>query len=358
MVSSLVALKQIDASVERAANRLGAMPSAAGVSFCVWAPHASYVQVVFDDGLEDIDLQRSHDGCFEGLAPSMSVGALYRYRVDGHGPYPDPCSRFQPQGPHGPSLVVDPKAYRWRDAQWRGIELHGQVIYELHVGAFTPEGTFDAAIEKLDHLVDVGVTVIELMPLAECPGRWNWGYDGVDLFAPYHVYGDYEACKRFIDAAHAKGLAVILDVVYNHLGPDGNYLRCFSPHYFSERYRTEWGEPLNFDGESSQGVRHFIVGNACYWIREFHFDGFRLDATQSIFDASGRHVLAELVDCVRTAAGDRKIIVIAENEPQRAEHLRPEAQGGFGIDAMWNDDFHHAARVARTGSRDGYLHDY
>ena len=326
--------------------------------FRVWALHASEVQVIFEGTESALALGATEGGYFEGISADAKVGALYRYRIDGTGPYPDPCSRYQPQGPHGPSQVVDPDAYRWCDAHWRGVGLQGQVLYELHVGTFTPQGTFDAAIDKLDYLVQLGVTVVELMPLAECPGRWNWGYDGVALFAPYHVYGDHDACKRFIDAAHARGLGVILDVVYNHLGPDGNYLRCFSPCYFSEKYQTEWGEPLNFDGLNSHGVRDFIIGNACYWIREFHFDGFRLDATQSIFDASRSHIVAELIEQARAAADPRKIIVIAENEPQRAEHLRAPEDGGLGLDGMWNDDYHHTARVALTGSRDGYYHDY
>ncbi len=195
------------------------------------------------------------------------------------------------------------------------------------------------------------------MPVAECPGRWNWGYDGVQLYAPYHGYGDHEALKRFVDRAHALGLAVILDVVYNHLGPDGNYLGHFSPYYFSKRHRTEWGEPFNLDGEHNAGAREFLIGNACYWIREFHLDGFRLDATQSIFDASKTHLLAELTERPRRSA-PRRIIFIAENEPQCSEHLLPVDAGGFGMDAMWNDDFHHSARVALTGSRGGYFHDY
>jgi maltooligosyltrehalose trehalohydrolase len=344
--------------VSSSALELGAVPVANGVRFTVWAPQASEVELLMEGVAQPFALERTRGGYFAGIVEQASAGTRYRYRVDGAGPYPDPCSRFQPEGVHGPSLVVDPAAYHWRDGEWHGIDLQGQVIYELHVGTFTAAGTFDAAIEKLDHLVSLGITVIELMPLAECPGAWNWGYDGVGLFAPYHVYGNYEGCKRFVDAAHARGLAVILDVVYNHLGPDGNYLSCFSQSYFSRKYRTEWGEPLNYDGEHSHGVRDFIIGNACYWVREFHMDGFRLDATQSMFDDSQPHIIAELIGRARDVAGERKIIVIAENEPQRAEHLRPAAQGGLGLDAMWNDDYHHSARVALTGSRDGYYHDY
>ncbi|MET0535255.1 MAG: malto-oligosyltrehalose trehalohydrolase [Steroidobacter sp.] len=325
-------------------------------NFRVWAPEARSVEVVFEDGGVPLAREREDGGYFSGATAGSA--RLYKYRIDGAGPWPDPCSRFQPTGVHGPSQIVAPDAFQWSDAQWRGIDIEAQVIYELHIGTFTPEGTFDAAARKLEHLRDLGVTVLEIMPVVECPGRWNWGYDGVQLFAPYHVYGDHEAFKRLVDRAHALGLAVILDVVYNHLGPDGNYLKCFSPHYFSRRHQTEWGEPLNLDEQHSRGARDFIIGNACYWIREFHVDGFRLDATQSIFDASATHLLAELTQRARAAAHPRRIIIVAENEPQCSEHLLPIQAGGFGIDAMWNDDFHHAARVALTGSRDGYFHDY
>lgn len=325
--------------------------------FRVWAPQAQAMEVVFEDSREPpLALAREPGGYFGG-ASSARV-SLYKFRVDDTGPWPDPCSRFQPQGVHGPSMIVDPPAFKWSDAQWHGVRLHGQVIYELHIGTFTPEGTFDAAVDKLRYLQKLGVTMLEVMPVAECPGRWNWGYDGVQLFAPYHVYGDHEAFKRFVDRAHALGLAVILDVVYNHLGPDGNYLRCFSPHYFSTRHKTEWGEALNLDGEHAQGARDFILGNARYWLSEFHLDGLRLDATQSIFDDSRPHILEEIGRTARAAAQPRSIVVISENEPQHAEQLLPPEQGGFGLDAMWNDDFHHAARVALTGTRDGYFGDY
>jgi maltooligosyltrehalose trehalohydrolase len=336
---------------------LGAVSSSGDARFRVWAPTAHRVEVVFEgDAAAALPLQRADDGYFSGSA--RSCPSLYKYRVDGDGPCPDPCSRFQPSGVHGPSLIVDPTAFEWHDAQWHGAKMHGQVLYELHVGTFTPAGTFDAAADKLVYLRDLGITMIELMPIAECPGRWNWGYDGVQLYAPYHVYGDHDALKRFVDRAHALGLAVILDVVYNHLGPDGNYLKRFSPHYFSTRYKTEWGEALNFDAEHALGARDFVLHNVRYWIREFHLDGFRLDATQSIFDDSRPHVLAELTRAARAAAAPRDIVLIAENEPQCAEHLLPADRGGFDLDAMWNDDFHHAARVALTGRRDGYFSDY
>jgi len=301
---------------------LGAIRVRGEALFRVWAPQARAVEVVFEDASQPpLALKRDADGYFNG-ATSARV-SLYKYRVDGTGPWPDPCSRFQPQGVHGPSLIVDPAAFKWSDAEWRGVQLPGQIIYELHIGTFTPEGTFDAAIGKLRYLRELGVTMIEVMPVAECPGRWNWGYDGVQLFAPYHVYGDPDALKRFVDRAHAIGLAVILDVVYNHLGPDGNYLKCFSPHYFSTRHHTEWGEALNLDGDHARGTRDFILGNARYWLSEFHLDGLRLDATQSIFDDSRPNILEELARTAREAAQPRSIVVISENEPQHAQQLLP-----------------------------------
>jgi maltooligosyltrehalose trehalohydrolase len=336
---------------------LGALSTDGTARFRVWAPEASRVDVVFADGdCKPFALSREEGGYFSG-ATSTSA-RLYKYSVDAASPRPDPCSRYQPQGVHGPSMLVDPDAFAWTDATWRGIGIERQVIYELHIGTFTAEGTFDAAATKLAYLRDLGITVLEVMPIAECPGRWNWGYDGVQIYAPYHMYGDHEAFKRFVDRAHALGLAVILDVVYNHLGPDGNYLPCFSPHYFSRRHRTDWGEPFNLDGEHNTGPREFLIGNACYWVREFHLDGFRLDATQSIFDSSETHLLAALTERARAVARPRRIIFIAENEPQCSEHLLPVTAGGLGMDAMWNDDFHHSARVALTGSRDGYFNDY
>jgi maltooligosyltrehalose trehalohydrolase len=336
---------------------LGAVSSRGETFFRVWAPEAQRVEVVFESGARALPLERGKAGYFGG-STATARGELYKYRIDGRGPFPDPCSRFQPQGVHGPSLIVEPDEFRWTDAGWRGAGIRGQVIYELHIGTFTPQGTFDAATGKFGYLRDLGVTAIEVMPVAECPGRWNWGYDGVQLYAPYHVYGDPDAFRRFVDRAHAHGLAVILDVVYNHLGPDGNYLASFSPHYFSRRYRTEWGEALNFDGEHCEGTRRFVLENVRYWLREFHVDGFRLDATQSIFDSSPRHILAELVQVARAAARPKDIVVVAENEAQCGEHLLPPQRGGFGLDAMWNDDYHHAAKVALTGNRHAYFNDY
>ena len=338
---------------------LGAQVTTAGVRFRVWAPSANSVTLVLQDHHSpEPALEPEGDGYFSITVPGLGARTLYRYRLDERGPFPDPCSRFQPSGPHGPSMVVDPNAYTWRDTGWPGIDMQGQVIYEMHIGAFTREGTFDAAGRHLDELSELGVTVLEIMPVADFPGRWNWGYDGVNLYAPYHGYGDPEALKRFVDAAHRHGLAVILDVVYNHLGPDGNYLGCYSEDYFSDRYSNDWGQALNFDGRNAHIVREYFIGNACYWIREFHLDGLRLDATQSMHDASHPHVIPELSQRVRAAAHPRKIILVGENEPQRSELLQPPAAGGYGLDALWNDDFHHSARVALTGRHEGYFHDY
>jgi maltooligosyltrehalose trehalohydrolase len=326
--------------------------------FRVWAPEATRVRAeITGDRAHSLELTPSSDGYWVAASQTLRPGTRYKYCVDANDPWPDPCSRFQPDGPHGPSQLIDVAAFQWSDSDWRGAKLPGQVIYELHVGAFTDAGTFDAAIDRLEYLSSLGVTMLELLPVVTCGGRFNWGYDGVALFAPSANYGDHFALKRFVDRAHAMGIAVILDVVYNHLGPDGNYLKCYSPHYFSTAHRTEWGETLNFDARHCNGARDFIIANAKYWLHEFHIDGFRLDATQSIFDASSPHILAQLIGECRSHV-NRDIVFIAENEPQRGEHLLPPEQGGFGLDGMWNDDYHHSLRVALTGSRDGYFLDY
>lgn len=245
---------------------LGATLTATGVDFRVWAPHARRVELIFEEThASTSELHRAEGGYFITSVAGLRAGSIYKYRIDGAGSYPDPCSKYQPSGPHGPSAVVDTAGYRWHDSDWRGIDIAGQVIYELHIGAFTREGTFDAAISRLGHLQSLGITAIELMPIVECEGRWNWGYDGVLLFAPCHMYGDYDALKRFVDNAHQTGIAVILDVVYNHLGPSGNYLGEFSPDYFTDRYPNEWGKCFNVDGENSAPVREFILANAAYW---------------------------------------------------------------------------------------------
>lgn len=332
---------------------LGARLMNGACRFRVWAPVASKVFVRLG-AYGDFPLA-AHDGYFEGLVPGVTAGTRYWFVVDGTA-LPDPCSRYQPDGPHGASMVIDP-AFDWTDQTWPGVEMSGQVLYELHVGAFTPEGTLDAAAERLSYLKETGVTLIELMPLNTTASRWNWGYDGVFLFAPAPAYGDYAALQRFVDRAHRIGLGVILDVVYNHLGPEGNYLPRFSPDYFTSRYATDWGEPLNLEGPAAAPVRDFFYENACEWIGSFHLDGLRLDATQSIFDANDVF-LAELVARARARVFPRKVVFIAENEPQAATRLEPPERRGWGLDAMWNDDFHHAARVAATGRRGAYYRDY
>lgn len=336
---------------------LGASVEQSGVRFRVWAPKARDVDVVLLDG-RVFPLTKVDKGYFAGWVGDARAGMTYRYRVDGGVALPDPCSRFQPEGPHGPSLIVDSFEYKWTDQDWEGVSMQGQVLYEMHIGTFTKEGTFDAAIQKLDDLKRLGVTLLEIMPVAEFPGRWNWGYDGVDMFAPAHVYGNHHAFKRFVDAAHRRGLGVILDVVYNHFGPDGNYLSSFSDEYVTDRHPNEWGQAINFDGPGSPEVRKFFIDNACYWIQEFHLDGLRLDATQAIYDFSPTHILGEISQRVRQVAQPRTVVLIAECESQEIHAIRPVEQGGWGLDAVWSDDFHHACRVAATGRREAYYTDY
>ncbi|MGE5503787.1 MAG: alpha-amylase family glycosyl hydrolase, partial [Actinomycetota bacterium] len=331
---------------------VGAEPVAGGVDFRVWAPLAKAVAVAVDGG-SDTELPAEGGGWFGGVVADMAAGQRYRFRLDDRGPFPDPASRFQPEGPHGPSQVVDPGAYTWHDGDWGGAGIDGQVLYELHVGTFTPEGTFAAAAAQMPRLAELGIGVVELMPVAEFPGRFGWGYDGVDLFAPSHLYGSPDELRALVDAAHGVGIGVILDVVYNHLGPDGNYLRCFATDYFTDRYETEWGEAVDFDGPRSGPVRAFFVANARYWTQEFHFDGLRLDATQCIYDASPVHVISEIALAVRDAGGGRATLVVGENEPQHAELVRD-----LGLDALWNDDFHHSATVAATGRNEAYYGDH
>lgn len=330
-----------------------------GVQFRVWAPKRKRVDVVIENGNGmTVPLDPERNGYFSGTVPDIGAGTLYKYRLDGDKKCPDPCSRFQPEGPHGPSMVVDPLACRWNDSEWRGVGIQGQVIYELHVGTFTRGGTFDAAARELEELKRLGITLIEVMPVHEFPGRWNWGYDSVGLYAPAHVYGDADALRRFVDAAHAQGVGVILDVVYNHLGPDGNYLKEYSDNYFTDKYKTDWGEPPNFDGPGSKEVREFFVRNACYWVAEFHMDGLRLDATQNIYDSSPFHVLAEMSERMREVAKPKKIVLVGENEPQDVILIGPIEKGRYGLDALWNDDFHHSAMVALTGRSEAYYSDY
>ena len=333
---------------------IGAGPHGNGTRFRVWAPIAKRVAVMLGGRNVSLPLESEGNGYFSATMNDVRPGDRYRFSLDGGEAFPDPASRYQPEGPHGPSEVVDPSSFHWSeaDARWPGISLGGQVLYELHVGTFTLEGTFLSAISQFARLRDLGITAIECMPLAEFAGKVGWGYDGVSLFAPFHHYGTSQDLRHMIDAAHQHGLGIILDVVYNHLGPDGNYLGKYSRDYFS-RETTDWGNGINFDGENSLPVRQFFLANAAHWISEYHFDGLRLDATQSIHDngSHGAHILAEIGRVVRASAGERKTIVVAENEPQDSCLVCSLEQNGYGLDGVWNDDFHHSAVVALTGRR-------
>jgi maltooligosyltrehalose trehalohydrolase len=336
----------------RRKRAVGAELTPAGTDFRVWAPDHRAVSVVIGDS--DHPLEREPDGHFRGLVATAGAGTRYRFRLDDdQSTYPDPASRFQPDGPHGDSAVVDPESYEWRDGAWRGVDPRGLVIYEMHIGTFTHEGTWRSAIEHLETLREIGINLLEVMPVHEFPGRFGWGYDGVDLWAPAHIYGTPDDFRAFVDAAHAHGLGVILDVVYNHLGPDGCYQRQFTAAYFTKKYENDWGDSINFDGDGSDGVREFFAENAAYWIDEFHLDGLRLDATQSIDDSSEEHVLTLIARRAREAANGKPIFIVAENEPQDVKLI-----DRYGLDALWNDDWHHAAMVAATGFREAYYTDY
>jgi maltooligosyltrehalose trehalohydrolase len=321
----------------------------------VWAQHARRVECV--TSAATVVLASEGGGYFSGR---VAAGAGDRYQLkldDDERLYPDPASRYQPDGPHGASTIVDPSAFRWTDRGWKGVSREGQVVYEMHIGTFTRAGTWAAAAIELPELARIGITLIEVMPVAEFEGRFGWGYDGVDLYAPSHLYGTPDDFRRFVDTAHGAGLGVILDVVYNHLGPAGNYLRTFAPAVFTDRHENEWGESINFDGPDAAPVREFFIANAGYWIDEFHLDGLRLDATQSIHDRSDENILAALGVRARRAAGERSIVIVAENEPQNTRLVRPLVDGGYGLDALWNDDFHHSAMVALTGRAEAYYSD-
>jgi maltooligosyltrehalose trehalohydrolase len=326
-----------------------------GASVRVWAPACRRVDFAIDGGPVH-PLEPETGGFFRAIVPGGVPGTRYWFRLDGERLRPDPVSRFQPDGPHGPSVIIDPSSFRWTDGGWGGLDPRGQVLYELHVGTFTPAGTWTAAAAELEALADLGVTVIEMMPVADFGGRFGWGYDGVNLYAPTRLYGTPDDLRAFVDRAHAIGLGVIVDVVYNHLGPDGNYLAEFSADYFTDRYKNDWGRAINFEGPAA--ARAFFVENAGYWIDEFHFDGLRLDATQDIKDGSSPHVIASISDRARQAGGSRRVYLVAENEPQETNLVRPRTEGGFGLDALWNDDYHHSAFVALTGRREAYYTDY
>lgn len=332
-----------------------------GVRFRLWAPAARKVEIILETGSPArLPLEQQDEGWFELITDAAKPGSRYRYRVDGELEIPDPASRFQPDDVHGPSEVIDPANYEWHDDAWRGRPWNEAVIYELHVGTFTPGGSFPDVAGRLDYLVDLGVTAIELMPLADFFGLRNWGYDGVLPFAPDSVYGRPEQLKKLIQSAHERGLMVFLDVVYNHFGPEGNYLHSYAPQFFTDRHHTPWGKAVNFDGHNSRVVRDFFINNALYWVHEFHIDGLRLDAVDTIIDTSKPHILTELAETVRASVDEeRHIHLVLENYFNQAHFLRGGANcAKKTYDAQWNDDIHHTLHVLLTGETDGYYSDY
>jgi malto-oligosyltrehalose trehalohydrolase len=328
--------------------------------FRLWAPSASSVELVLCDGDRQHTIPMPpQSGGWRELVTRAPHGTLYRYRIDGKLDVPDPASRYNPQDVHSWSAVVEPRAYDWDDANWRGRPWSEAVMYELHVGTFSPDGTFAGVERLLDHLVELGVTAIELMPLADFPGKRNWGYDGVLQYAADSTYGSPDDLKRLISAAHARGLMVLLDVVYNHFGPEGNYLYAYAAQFFTERHKTAWGAAINFDGDQSRPVRDFFIHNALYWLEEYHFDGLRFDAVHAIVDDSQRHILVELAEAVRAGPGrDRALHLVLENERNEARYLTYDGDAPRWYNAQWNDDQHHAFHVLLTGEQDGYYADY
>lgn len=342
----------------RRAIPFGAEITDHGVRFRLWAPRCHRIDLKIETEPLPRPMTAAGGGWHELLVPQAGAGTLYRFRLPGGLDVPDPASRHQPSDVHGPSEVIDPGAYVWGDAGWRARPWEECIVYELHVGAFTPEGTFSAAAARLDFLRDLGITAIELMPVAEFPGRWSWGYDGVLPFAPDASYGRPEDLKALIDAAHRRGIAMLLDVVYNHFGPDGNYLPSYAP-VFTERHQTPWGAAINFDGEGSKTVRELVVENALYWIEEFNFDGLRLDAVHAILDDSPEPILEEIARRVRQAAGGRQVHLVLENLHNEASLLRRDQdRAPAAFTAQWNDDLHHALHTAASGERAGYYRDY
>jgi len=340
--------------------RLGAAARPDGsCEFLVWAPQHGRVEVhILEPRERMLEMEARAHGYHYVLAEDVAPGALYRFRVSGQAEWPDPASRAQPQGVHGPSQVVEPR-FAWKDAAWRGLPLERYVTYELHAGTFTREGTFAAIVPRLDELKALGVTAIELMPVAQFPGGRNWGYDGVYPYAAQNTYGGAAGLKALVEACHRRGMAVVLDVVYNHLGPEGNYLAQFAP-YFTGRYRTPWGEALNFDGAHSDQVRRYFIENALAWVTDYHIDALRLDAIHAIVDASAVPFLQELGQAVHQRARElrRQIYVIPESDRNDSRIIRPCTECGLGLDAQWSDDFHHSVHTLLTGERDGYYADF
>lgn len=330
------------------------------VRFRLWAPKAKRIDLCLRNDSENLlPLRRDDSGWFELVTDRAQPGTRYKYQVDGEIKVPDPASRFQPEDVHGPSEVIDASAFKWSDDAWRGRPWEEAATYELHVGTFTPEGTFAAVEKRLDYLVDLGVTAFELMPVSDFPGRRNWGYDGVLPFAPDSSYGHPDDLKRLVQAAHAKGLMIFLDVVYNHFGPEGNYLRVYAPQFFTDRHHTPWGDGMNFDGPDSRAVRDFFINNVLYWLTEFHFDGLRFDAAHAIVDDSDPDILTEIAQTVRSMQPERQVHLVLENDHNRVRYLlRDEHNHPRLYDAQWNDDIHHALHVILTREKDGYYSDY
>ncbi len=332
----------------------GAELIGSGVSFRTWAINKSMVEVVLMDDranlLRTLPMTKDADGYYLLETGEASAGMLYQYRLDGR-LFPDPASRFQPLGVHGPSQIIDPSTFHWTDQGWRRPDINDWVIYELHVGTFTSLGSYLAIIDHFDHLIRLGITVVELMPIADFPGTRNWGYDGVALYAPCHSYGTPDDLRYLINAAHQAGLSVVLDAVYNHLGPDGNYLGDYSPNYYNSTHHTPWGAAFNFDEIDSGVVRRLFIENAIYWLEEFHFDGFRLDATHAIPDESSKHLIQEITEETQKRGG----VVICEDPRNERLIVTPREKGGYGCDAVWADDFHHVVRVQLTGEDEGYI---
>jgi maltooligosyltrehalose trehalohydrolase len=345
-------------------TRLGAFHDEGGVRFRIWAPDHERAEVVLyeEDGSTErtrLAMRAEQGGFFSARVGEVGEGerVLYKFVVGDKGPFPDPYARAMPFGVHGASEAIRFN-FQWTDSAWRGIPFEDYVIYEVHVGTATAEGTFEALIPHLRELRALGITAIELMPLASFPGRWNWGYDGVSLYAPQVSYGGPLGLMRLIDAAHKEGLAVLIDAVYNHLGPDGSYLRTYTDRYFTDRYKTPWGEGINVDGEGARPVRDLLAGSAEMWIRDYHADGLRLDATHELRDSSERHILSEIAERARKAGKDRKIVLFAEDDRNDARLARPASEGGIGLDGLWADDFHHHIRRAFAGDKDGYFEDF
>ena len=339
--------------------------SPGGAHFRVWAPNSTRVTVLLGGAALPGDCEHEialppdagAGGYYSGHVGEARAGMVYRLQLD-HGAYPDPVSRYQPEGPHGPSQLVDPASFPWTDDGWKGVPRAGMVIYELHVGTFTQEGTWQAAMRELPALADLGITMVEVMPVADFSGTRGWGYDGVNLFAPTRLYGTPDDFRAFVNEAHRLGMGVMLDLVYNHLGPDGNYLTQFSRDYFHPKHMSAWGDALNFDDSNSGPVREFFCANAAYWIDEYHLDGLRLDATHQIFDDTEYHILAQIGVAARDAAKGRDIFIVAESEHQDGRLVRPASEDGYGLDAIWNDDFHHCATVALTGRTEAFFSAY